>query len=77
MSGIPHSSNELSPEAQRLLAHLQEHPNERFTVAQLVEMLGGSEDEVKVSAEALAYQGEIEKDRPEGGETVYSRPQRT
>ncbi len=77
MSGVPHSSNELSPEAQRLLAHLEEHPNAQFTVAQLVEVLGGSEDEVKVSAEALAYQGEIAKERPEGGETIYSRPRRT
>ncbi len=77
MSGVPHSSNELSPEAQRLLAHLTEHPNAQFTVAQLVEVLGASEDEVKVSAEALAYQGEIEKERPEGGETIYSRPRRT
>ena len=77
MSGIPHSSQELSPEAQRLLAFLQNHPNEQFTIGQLAQELGCAEDEAKLGAEALAYQGEIEKVRPEGGETVYSRPRKT
>lgn len=77
MSGIPHSSKELSPEAQRLLAFLQNHPNEQFTIGQLAQELGCPEDDAKVAAEALAYQGEIEKVRPEGGETVYSRPRQT
>lgn len=77
MSGIPHSSDQLSPEAQQMLDYLSNHPNEQFTVTQLCEAIGCSEDDAKVGAEALAYQGEIEKERPEGGETVYSRPRRT
>jgi hypothetical protein len=60
-----------------MLDYLSNHPNEQFTVTQLCEVIGCSEDDAKVSAEALAYQGEIEKERPEGGETVYSRPRRT
>lgn len=77
MSGIPRSSSDLSPEAQQLLAYLSDRPNEQFTVTALADALGYSEDDAKVHAEALAYQGEIEKERPEGGETVYHRPRRT
>lgn len=77
MAGIPRSSDELNPQARQLLAYLADRPNEQFTVTQLAQALNCAEDDAKVSAEALAYQGEIEKERPEGGETVYSRPQRT
>jgi Fic family protein len=77
MSGIPRTSDQLGPEAQKLLDYLCDHPNEKYTVAQLLDVAGCSEDEAKVHLEALAYQGEIEKERPEGGETVYCRPRRT
>ncbi len=77
MSGIPSSSQELGPEAQRLLDYLRAHPNEQMTVTQIAQTMDCTEEEAKIHLEALAYQGEIEKTRPEGGETVYCRPQRT
>lgn len=77
MSGIPHSSNELGPAAQRMLDFLSDRPNQEFTVEQLAQELNESTEEAKVNAEALTYQGEIEKVRPAGGETVYRRPRKT
>jgi predicted ArsR family transcriptional regulator len=77
MSGIPHSSKELGPNAQALLAYLRDHPNEQFTVEQMAQQVGCTTEEAKTHLEALAYQGEIEKVRPDGGQTMYTRPQRT
>lgn len=77
MSGIPHSSEELGPEVQKLLDFLSARANDQFTVGQLAQEMNCSEEDAKVHLEALAYQGEIEKTRPEGGETVYCRPQKT
>lgn len=77
MSGIPHSSKELGPVAQQLLAYLRDHPNEQFSVDQMARQVGCTTEEAKTHLEALAYQGEIEKVRPDGGETVYTRPQKT
>lgn len=77
MSGIPGSSQQLGPETQKVLDYLCEHPNEQFTVEQVAQQLGYSEEDAKTRLEALAYQKEITKDRPDGGETVYCRPRRT
>jgi predicted ArsR family transcriptional regulator len=77
MAGIPRSSSDLSPDAQRLLDYLRDHPNEQFTLEALAQALGSSADAVQIQLEALEYQGEIEKDHPEGGQAVYFRPQRT
>lgn len=77
MSGIPHSSKELGPTAQQMLAYLRDHPNEQFSVEQMAQQVGCSTEEAKTHLEALAYQGEIEKERPDGGETLYKRPRQT
>jgi|GEM_PF-2784107 len=77
MSGLPSSSQGLGPEAQQALEYLQAHPNEEFTVEQIAEAMGCSTESAKVHLEALSYQNEIEKRRPEGGETLYCRPRRT
>lgn len=77
MSGIPHSSDQLSPDAQQVLDYLCAHPNDQVTAAQAARSVGIAEEDAKVHLEALSYQGEIEKSRPAGGETVYCRPRRT
>jgi predicted ArsR family transcriptional regulator len=77
MSGIPRSSKELNPDAQRLLKYLSDRPNEQFDLDQLAQAIECAPEEAKVHLEALAYQGEIEKIRPAGGETVYCRPRQT
>lgn len=77
MSGIPHSSDQLSPAAQQVLDYLCAQPNQQVTAAEAARRVGISEEDAKVHLEALSYQGEIEKSRPEGGETVYCRPRRT
>lgn len=77
MAGIPRSSGDLSPQAQQLLDYLRDHANQQFTLDQLAQAIGSSDDEVQIQLEALEYQGEIEKAHPQGGAAVYSRPQRT
>lgn len=77
MSGIPGSSRELGPDAQRLLAYLKDHPNQQFTLEQLADALDSTVEQTQVWLEALDYQGEIEKQHPEGGEPVYTRPRQT
>jgi predicted ArsR family transcriptional regulator len=77
MSGIPRSSKELGPIAQQLLAYLRDHPNQQFGVEQMAQAIGCSIEEAQTHLEALAYQGEIEKVRPDGGATVYTRPKQT
>ena len=77
MAGIPRSSSDLSPDAQRLLDYLRDHPNAQFTLEELVQALSSSSDEVQIQLEALEYQGEIEKEHPAGGAAVYFRPRQT
>ena len=77
MAGIPRSSGDLSPDAQRLLDYLRDHANTPFTLDALVTALGTDADQLQIQLEALEYQGEVEKDHPTGGPAVYSRPQRT
>lgn len=77
MAGIPRSSSDLSPDAQRLLDYLRDQPNAQFTLEELAQALSSSTDEVQIQLEALEYQGEIEKSHPAGGAAVYFRPQRT
>lgn len=77
MSSIQNPQERLGPDAQRILDHLSEHPNEQFEVDAVAQQVGCSEETAQTALEALAFAGEIDKNRTEGGVTMYSRPRKT
>lgn len=77
MSNIPDAHAGPNPEAQKIIDYLAAHANEQFTLEQIAQAVGDSEENVQVRLESLEYQSQIEKAHPEGGQAVYSRPRRT
>lgn len=71
------ASEHLEGTARRILDELCRHPNQRFDVEQIARLVGCSQDEAAIHLEALAYRGEIEKERDAGGHKVYYRPRKT
>ncbi|WP_026369302.1 hypothetical protein [Kallotenue papyrolyticum] len=71
------ASEPLEATARRILDELCRHPNQRFSVEQIAQLVGCSEADAAIQLEALAYRGEIEKERDAGGHKVYYRPRKT
>ena len=77
MSNIPEAHEGQNPETQRILDFLIGQPNKQFTVSEIAQAVGESEDDTQVRLESLAYQSEIKKERPDGSaQPLYHRPQR-
>jgi predicted transcriptional regulator len=77
MSGIQNPQQRLGPDAQRILDLLSQHPNQQFEVDDVAQQVGCSEETAQTALEALAFAGEIDKQRTEGGVTLYTRPRKT
>ncbi len=77
MSSIQNPQERLGPEGQQILDYLSEHANQQFEVDAVAQGVGCSEESAQTALEALAFGGEIDKQRTEGGVTLYSRPRKT
>lgn len=73
MAGIPPTTPDQQERKQKVLDHLIDHIDTAFTTEELAQATGVALDEVKVAAEALAYESEIAKERTEGGVATYRR----
>lgn len=73
MAGIPPSSPDQQERKQKVLDYLSDQIDSAFTAEELAQATGVALDEVKVAAEALAYENEIAKERTDGGVSTYRR----
>ncbi len=73
MAGIPTSSGDQQRRKQAVLDYLSDHLGNAYTAEQLAGETGLPIEEVKVAADALAYEQEIAKERDEGGMAIYRR----
>lgn len=73
MAGIPAPNEEQGQRKQSVLDYFCDHLDQPYTAEQVAEATGVGPEDVKIALETLAYEKELVKERPDGGQTVYRR----
>lgn len=75
MAGIPAGSADEQARRQTVLDFMCDHIGQSLMLDEIAAGTGLPEEQVKVAAEALAYEHELAKERTEGGQAIYRRNQ--
>ncbi len=73
MAGIPPAAGDEQARRQAVLDFMCDNIGQSMTADEIADSIGLPVDQVKVEAEALAYQNELAKERTEGGQAIYRR----
>ncbi len=73
MAGIPPAGGDEKARRQAVLDFMCDNIGQSMTADEIADGTGLPVDQVKVEAEALAYQRELAKERTDGGQAIYRR----